>query len=227
MSQAPSPSPDPREGDSGCSWGEAERSIEATLTALGLHEPARVAALIHYLRELERWNRTYNLTSVREPAAMATQHIADSLALSPLVQGVARWLDVGSGAGLPGVPLAVVRPDDAFTLVDSRGKKVRFLNHVVRTLKLTNVRPVQLRIEDFLPRPGVDIVVARAFGSLRQLGRALAAWCQPHTRVLAMKGAVPDEEIAALSPDFQVHDIHALKVPGLNAARHVVELRRR
>ena len=200
-------------------------SVEECIEALGLSGVDGLPrALTRYLAELERWNGAYNLTAVRRVEDMVSQHVADSLAVLPVAGAADRWVDVGSGAGLPGIPLALARPDESFTLIDSRGKKIRFLNHVIRELGLDNVRPVQLRAEDFRPRPGVDVIVARAFGPLARLLQAVGEWCGRKTRILAMKGGRPDAELVEVTDAFTVRAVHRLDVPGLAAERHVVEI---
>lgn len=178
--------------------------------------------LLDYVDLLARWNATYNLTAVRGVADMVTRHLLDSLAIAPHVRG-ASLIDLGSGAGLPGIPLAILDEDRAVTLLDSNGKKTRFLREAVRALRLDNVRIVQARAEDV--QGTYDCVVARAFASIAELlavgGHLLAA----DGVCLAMKGLVKFEEISALPPGFAVSDVLPLNVPGLGAARHVVIIR--
>jgi 16S rRNA (guanine527-N7)-methyltransferase len=192
------------------------------IAALGLALPAEAPArLLDYLALLQRWNTAYNLTAVRDPAQMVTRHLLDSLAIAPFVQGDT-LADLGSGAGLPGIPLAIAAPQRLVTLVDANGKKARFLREAARTLDLANVRVAQQRVEDVAGR--FDCITARAFASLADMlawgGRLLAG----NGRWLAMKGRYPDDELAALPPDFRLRAAHRLRVPGLDAERHLLAL---
>ncbi|HET7358878.1 MAG TPA: 16S rRNA (guanine(527)-N(7))-methyltransferase RsmG [Rhodanobacteraceae bacterium] len=194
------------------------------IAALGLELPAGAQArLLDYLELLQRWNRAYNLTAVRDPAQMVSRHLLDSLAIAPFVAG-ATLADLGSGAGLPGIPLAIATPARAVTLVDTNGKKARFLREAVRSLALDNVTVVQARVEDLDGR--FDCITARAFASLADMlawgGHLLAGG----GRWLAMKGRWPDDELAALPPGFRLEASHVLAVPGLDAERHLLVLRR-
>lgn len=179
--------------------------------------------LLDYLDLLARWNATYNLSAVRDPHEMVTRHLLDSLSVLPHVVGE-RLADLGSGAGLPGIPLAIARPALAVTLVDSNGKKTRFLRAAVRELRLANVKVDECRVEQAGGQ--YDCITARAFASLADMlawgGHLLAA----EGRWLALKGRVPGDELAALPAGFRVEDVFALRVPGLDAERHVVVIKR-
>jgi 16S rRNA (guanine527-N7)-methyltransferase len=196
-----------------------EGRLLAGLVALQL-EPALAGPLLKYLGELVLWNKAYNLTAVRDPAAMVTRHLLDSLALLPLVEG--RTLDVGSGAGLPGIPLALANPALHVTLLDSNGKKTRFLRHVQRALALTNVEIVEARAEKYEPAARFDTVVTRAFGSLAEFFAAAARLCAPAGRLVAMKGKLDATETAAIPADIEIKEIRRLTVPGLDEERHAV-----
>ena len=203
-----------------------ERRLTSGLEALGLAlDDERQAALLGFIEELQRWNRSYNLTAVRDPLDMVTRHLLDSLAVLPWV-GEGPLLDAGTGAGLPGVPLAIARPRLQVTLLDSAGKKVRFLNHVQRTLGLDNVYPVQARLETFALRAPFATVISRAFASLSEFAAAVHAmhhgtpFAAP--RLLAMKGRTPQAEIDALPDDVRVEAVERLDVPGLQEDRHLV-----
>ena len=177
--------------------------------------------LVGYVELLHKWNKAYNLTSVRDPQQMLVRHILDSVVVEPHLQGE-RFIDVGTGPGLPGIPLAIVRPQAHFTLLDSLGKRVRFLRQVQHELGLTNVTPVQSRVEEFPAEPPFDGVISRAFASLEDM----LNWCHhlagPTGRFYALKGVRPDDEIATLPAGFSVEKITALHVPELDGERHLV-----
>jgi 16S rRNA (guanine527-N7)-methyltransferase len=196
--------------------------LEQGIAALGLTVPAEaVPRLLDYQALLERWNAAYNLTAVRDPAEMITRHLLDSLAILPYVQG-ATLADLGTGPGLPGIPLAIVAPGREILLVDSNGKKVRFLREAIRALKLEGVRAVQSRVEDVQGQ--FDCITARAFASLADMlgwgGHLLA----PGGIWLAMKGKRPDDELPGMPAGFEVRAFHELAVPGLQAERSLLVL---
>ncbi|MCG5536724.1 16S rRNA (guanine(527)-N(7))-methyltransferase RsmG [Ectothiorhodospira mobilis] len=202
----------------------AEERLLQGLETLGL-DPALAPPLMAYLGLLLRWNRAYNLTAVRDPLDMVTLHLLDSLAVLPQVQGP-RLLDVGSGAGLPGIPLALARPDWAVTLLDAVGKKVRFLRQAALELGLGQLEPVHARVETYRPQQGFDTVISRAFAATGDFVRLAGPLCTPGGRLLAMKGRDADDAAAALPAGWGVAATHPLRVPGLPAARHLVEIRR-
>ena len=185
----------------------------------------QAAKLLRLLDELVKWNATYNLTAITKREEMITHHLLDSLSVNGDLSGVT-VADVGTGAGFPGLPLAVVNPERKFTLIDSNNKKMRFVAHAARTLGLSNVEAVHTRAE--APRAGkpFDTVVARAFAALPQLLEQIEPLCGPTTRVLAMKGKRPDDELATVPPPWRVLEVRALTVPGLNEERHLVTLRK-
>jgi 16S rRNA (guanine527-N7)-methyltransferase len=188
----------------------------------GLEATARqTGMLLRYIELLERWNRTYNLTAVRSLLEMVPRHVLDSLSVLPWV-GDGRLLDAGTGAGLPGIPLAIMRPDLSVTLLDSAGKKIRFIRHVTRELELTNVEPVQSRLESFTEPRGFDAIISRAFTSLAGFAIAARHLCNGETRLLAMKGRCPEDELADLPEWLNVEAIEKLSVPGLKENRHLV-----
>ncbi len=181
--------------------------------------------ILDYLALLTQWNQTYNLTAVRDPKAMLVRHIADSLAVIPYLKQYHtaghRFLDVGSGAGLPGIPLALALPDWQWTLLDSHGKKTRFLIHVKAALDLKNVEVIQQRVETFRPTACFQGVIARAWAALDvMLAKTRHLYC-PDGRLWAMKGAVPQDELQDLQYPFTVY---SLQVPGLNEQRHLVSI---
>ena len=203
--------------------------LRAGLADLHL-DPALETPLLDYLALLLRWNRTYNLTAVRDPREMVTKHLLDSLAMHPHVDGLARdggaLADLGTGAGLPGIPLAIAKPGLRVTLVESAGKKARFMREAVRHLKLADVQVAESRIEA-LDMPGAfDAITARALATLPLLVEWGGPLLKPDGRLLAMKGVEPAEEIAALPEGWAVEAVHPLRVPGLPAQRHLVVVRR-
>ncbi|MCQ4106410.1 16S rRNA (guanine(527)-N(7))-methyltransferase RsmG [Erwinia persicina] len=177
--------------------------------------------LVGYVSMLHKWNKAYNLTSVRDPEQMLIRHILDSIVVEPHLSGD-RFIDVGTGPGLPGIPLAIVRPQAHFTLLDSLGKRVRFLKQVQHELKLSNIEPVQSRVEDFPAEPPFDGVISRAFASLTDM----VNWCHhlpgSQGRFYALKGVMPEEEIAALPDGYRVENVTQLRVPQLEGERHLV-----
>ncbi|EEP7735830.1 16S rRNA (guanine(527)-N(7))-methyltransferase RsmG, partial [Salmonella enterica] len=170
--------------------------------------------LVAYVGMLDKWNKAYNLTSVRDPAEMIVRHILDSIVVAPYLQGQ-RFIDVGTGPGLPGIPLAIVLPDAHFTLLDSLGKRVRFLRQVQHELKLENITPVQSRVEAYPSEPPFDGVISRAFASLSDM----VSWCRhlpgDKGRFYALKGQLPEDEIASLPNNFSVESVEKLRVPQL------------
>ena len=196
-------------------------TLDAGLATLDL-DPALAPPLLDYLALLVRWNRTYNLTAIRDPHEMVTLHLLDSLALAPHLDGVARLADLGAGAGLPGIPLALARPGLQVELVESNGKKARFMRQAVRTLGLANATVHECRAEA-LDLPGrFDAITARALATLADIVAVGGHLLRPGGRLLALKGVRPDDEIAALPAGWQVGDITPLRVPGLAAERHLV-----
>lgn len=195
------------------------------LAGLGLElGPEQQARLLHYRDELARWGRVHNLTSVLEPERMVPVHLLDSLALLPLLRGE-RVADVGSGGGLPGVPLAIARPELRVTLIEPRTKRAVFLSHVARHLGLANVIVERCRVEEMPPGDGFDTVVTRAFGSLAEFASAAGGLCRPGGCLLAAKGRDPAAECAALDPSWRV-EVLPLAVPGVEGARHAVRMER-
>lgn len=189
--------------------------------------PEQRQQLLAYLALLIKWNKAYNLTAVRDPDEMVSRHLLDSLSVVPYVRDAGdNWLDVGSGGGMPGIPLAILFPERRFTLLDSNGKKTRFLTQVKLELKLVNLEVIHSRVEAFKPQQAFSGIVSRAFSSLedfanwtRHLGDGQSQW-------LAMKGVHPDDELQALPADFRLAATHVLKVPGCQGQRHLLILRR-
>lgn len=200
--------------------------LDQGLTALGLDADALAPPLLAYLALLDRWNRTYNLTAIRDPRQMVTRHLLDSLAMHPFVENET-LADLGTGPGLPGIPLAIAKPQLRVTLVESNGKKARFLREAVRTLELSNARVAESRAEalDVDVHNGgaaYEVITARALDTLPGIIEVGGHLLGPGGRLLAMKGLRPDEEIAALPAGWRLESVHALAVPGLVGERHLV-----
>ena len=201
------------------------QALAGGVAALGLDvDAAAQTKLLAYIALLDKWNRTHNLTAIREPHRVVTHHLLDALATLPHLPGAKslRLIDVGSGGGVPGVPLAIVRPQWRITLLDSNRKKTAFLRQAVAELALPNVTVVAMRVEDYTPDVRFDVVISRAFADLAQFAAAARHLVRPDGRLLAMKGLYPREELEALPPAFRVVAVPALNVPGLEADRHLV-----
>ncbi|MCW8195574.1 16S rRNA (guanine(527)-N(7))-methyltransferase RsmG [Proteobacteria bacterium 005FR1] len=184
--------------------------------------------LIHYLQLFAKWNAAYNLSAVRDIREMVSRHLLDSLSIVPLVANSAggeHWLDVGSGGGLPGIPLAIMFPDKRLTLLDSNGKKTRFLFQVKTELQLSRVEVVQERIERFEPPAKFDAVFSRAFASIKDFLEGCSHLVEPGARFFAMKGLYPHDELSEVTKPFNVEHCYPLSVPGETAARHLVVIR--
>ncbi|GAC1033915.1 16S rRNA (guanine(527)-N(7))-methyltransferase RsmG [Pseudomonas sp. No.21] len=183
--------------------------------------------LLAYLALLIKWNKAYNLTAVRDPDEMVSRHLLDSLSVVPHVAALGdHWLDVGSGGGMPGIPLAILFPDRRFTLLDSNGKKTRFLTQVKLELKLANLEVIHSRVEAVQPERPFAGIISRAFSSLEDFASWTRHLGDGDTRWLAMKGVHPSDELVALPEDFHLEAEHALAVPGCQGQRHLLILRR-
>lgn len=202
---------------------ETEREILASgLREIGI-EQAPIDTLLKLVDELELGNAQFNLTAIRDRPGMLRKHVLDSLTLQPYLRGD-RLADVGTGAGFPGLALAIVNPQRRFTLIEATGKKARFVEETARRLGCGNVQVVNARAESYRPFELFDTVVARALSSLAEFVGYAGHLCAPGGRLLAMKGKRPDDEMSALPKTFRVLAVHQLKVPGLADERHLVEL---
>ncbi len=207
-----------------------DAGLEAT--SLRLDTDAR-AALLAYLALLSKWNRTYNLTAIREPARMLTHHLLDSLAVLPTLDalignsGVCRVLDVGSGAGLPGLPIAIARPDWQVVMLDPVHKKAAFIAQAIAELRLDNAQVMAARVEDFSASAPFDVAISRAFSDLCTFAEASVRHVVSRGYLVAMKGVHPDEELRELPAAFVTTATVPIKVPGVEGARHLVVMQRR
>jgi len=200
--------------------------ISAAARELGIElSPEQVAKLVAHLDLVDEWGERMNLTAIRERDQQLTKHVLDSLSVLPYLRGT-RVADVGSGAGFPGIPLAIAMPAVHFALIESTGKKCRFLEHVRDALALANVEVVQSRAEAWKPAERYDTVLARAVGPVADLVRNAGQLVAANGRLLAMKGRFPEDELARKLNGWKVAAVHKLTVPGLAEERHVVELRR-
>jgi len=197
--------------------GIAELNLDAT--------QVQVEQLANYAFLLEKWNRTYNLVAATNIREIAERHILDSLSIDEFLKGN-HILDIGSGAGLPGIPLAIFNPGKNFTLLDSNGKKTRFLLQAKIALGLQSIDIKNIRVENYQSKDQIDMVVCRAFSSLTEIAEKAQHLLSQECKILAMKGRFPDDEINQLSKEFAVVSVVKLQVPGAESERHLVELRR-
>ena len=200
----------------------AERLDNGMQSMDQLLSPEHRDSLLAFLDLLGKWGETYNLTAVRDPVAALDLHVLDSLTVNPFLFGDS-ILDVGTGGGLPGIPLAIVNPQRRFVLLDSSAKKMRFVRQAVISLGLRNVEAVAARVEAYRPPAGFDVVLTRAFASLATIRDLTGRLLNPGGRILALKGRLPQEEIDAL--DGVELTVHRLAIPGLAAERHLLELK--
>lgn len=179
--------------------------------------------LLAYLEQLSKWNKTYNLSGIKEPARMLSLHLLDSLSILPFISAD-RVLDVGTGAGLPGIPLAICKPNKEISLLDSKGKKTRFLFQVSAQLNIKNVAVINDRVENYHSQRSFDIVVSRAYSSLHQFATQTRHLLGEKSKLLAMKGHYPQAELDGLPDDFKLLEVHKLQIPGEAGARHLLEI---
>ena len=204
---------------------QLEQALEDGAVQLGVElDEQRLHRLMEYLFLLNKWNKAYNLTSIRQMDAMVPLHLLDSLVVHPRIQGVSRLIDVGTGPGLPGMVLAIMNPDLPITLLDSNGKKTRFLFQACTALKLDNVTIVNDRVEAYQPEELFDMIVSRAFASLQDMTH----WCK-HLLAnegcfLAMKGQFPEAELAAIQDDYRLDLAEAVSIPGVDGERHLLKI---
>lgn len=184
---------------------------------------SQLDVLVAYVQMMDKWNKAYNLTSVRDPKQMLVKHIMDSIMIAPHLTRT-RYIDVGTGPGLPGIPLAIMCPDKHFVLLDSLGKRVRFMKQVGFELKLANITPVQSRVEEYRSDQPLDGVLSRAFASLKDM----LHWCQhlvdTQGEFLALKGLYPAEELADMPAEFHLSESIELDIPGLQGTRHLLRI---
>jgi len=200
----------------------AADQLERGLIALGLTLEGDIRQrLLDYIVLIDKWNRVHNLTAIREPERMVSHHLLDSMAVAPHLHA-RRLLDVGSGAGLPGIPLALANPDMHVTLLDSNHKKAAFLNQAVIELKLKNAEVCSERVESWKSKNGFDVIISRAFSDMGEFVRITRHLLVPGGMFAAMKGLHPYEEIDKLPPDCKVRQVLPLAIPGLDGARHLV-----
>lgn len=181
--------------------------------------------LVQYLELLQTWNRVFNLTTITQPRDMVYLHILDSLVVEPHLKGE-RFLDVGTGAGLPGIPLAILHPEQTWVLLDKNSKKTRFLTQAIAELQLPNVEAIQNRVEDFHPKRGFDSILSRAFGTLKLFVETTKHLLLPAGQLIAMKGKYPQDELQDIPSDFSVQEVSRLTIQGTDIERHLVRLSR-
>lgn len=206
---------------------DLSKILSTGLTQLKLEQPVdenQQATLIKYVQLLDKWNKAYNLTAIRDPKQMVTRHILDSIAICPYLRGK-RVLDVGTGAGLPGIVLAVLFPERHFTLLDSNNKKTRFVTQAASELELTNISVVQSRVENFQAPVLFNTITTRAYSAIGTMIRQTSHLLAENGVFLAMKGTNPVAEIEDLPSNYKVEKNHIISVPGLDEERHLLEIR--
>lgn len=201
--------------------------LEQGIDKLGLDIPsATVDRLLQYLELIQKWNRVYNLTALKDPGQMLSHHILDSLSIIPYVKGNT-ILDIGSGAGLPGIPLSLVFTERHIVMLDGNAKKTRFIQQAITELGLKNAESVHSRVEDYTASEGFDTVVSRAFSSLSDFVRMALPLMKDSGQLLAMKGRYPAQELEDLPTEIRTEAVHRLEVPLLDSERHLVQMARK
>lgn len=200
--------------------------LEAGMQQMGVeYSSEQRDMLLAYLQLLMTWNKAYNLTAIRDPGEMIKLHLLDSLAVLPHIAGK-RLIDVGTGAGLPGIPLAIMCPERDFTLLDSNGKKTRFLFQARCDLGLSNIKEINSRVENHKPEVPYEAVLSRAFTSVADMVNKCSHLLSPEGLFLAMKGKFPQSELSEVGKDYKVNASHTLQVPGVDGERHLIVISR-
>jgi 16S rRNA (guanine527-N7)-methyltransferase len=213
-------------GPDSAGGNEIQAMLAEGLASMGLSCSAiQQSTLLAYLDMLKHWNSTYNLTAIRDTRLMLTRHLLDSLAVNPFLRG-ARFIDLGTGAGLPGVPLAIVNPNRSFDLLDSNGKKTRFLFQVRLQLGIFNIRELNTRVESHRPLETYDGILSRGFAGLAAMVDRSRHLLGPGGHFYAMKGKLKQQELAGVSAGFEVEAVERLYIPGLEEDRHLIIIRR-
>ena len=202
-----------------------QQDLETGLRELNLNcSSLQLEKLLKYLELLQRWNKAFNLTAIRDPLQMVRLHLLDSLAIHPYVQGLKSIIDVGTGPGLPGIPLAILNPEINFTLLDSNGKKTRFLFQAINELKLTNASEINHRVEVYQPNQLFDAVISRAFSSISDMLNQCDHLVSDQGCFLAMKGKKPDSELSQMSKAYKVIEVSEVNVPLIDSERHLIKI---
>ena len=202
-----------------------QQDLETGLRELNLNcSSLQLEKLLKYLELLQRWNKAFNLTAIRDPLQMVRLHLLDSLAIHPYVQGLKSIIDVGTGPGLPGIPLAILNPEINFTLLDSNGKKTRFLFQAINELKLTNASEINHRVEAYQPNQLFDAVISRAFSSISDMLNQCDHLVSDQGCFLAMKGKKPDSELSQMSKAYKVIEVSEVNVPLIDSERHLIKI---
>jgi len=202
-----------------------QQDLETGLRELNLNcSSLQLEKLLKYLELLQRWNKAFNLTAIRDPLQMVRLHLLDSLAIHPYVQGLKSIIDVGTGPGLPGIPLAILNPEINFTLLYSNGKKTRFLFQAINELKLTNASEINHRVEAYQPNQLFDAVISRAFSSISDMLNQCDHLVSDQGCFLAMKGKKPDSELSQMSKAYKVIEVSEVNVPLIDSERHLIKI---
>ncbi len=204
---------------------QQQQDLQAGLQQLKLDcSSQQLEKLLQYLELLQRWNKAFNLTAIRDPLQMVRLHLLDSLAIHPYIQGVKSIIDVGTGPGLPGIPLAILNPQVNFTLLDSNGKKTRFLFQAINELKLPNASEINHRVEAYKPNQLFDTVISRAFSSISDMLNQCDHLISDQGCFLAMKGKKPDSELSQMTKAYKVVEVNEVNVPLIDSERHLIKI---